>query len=395
MTQGRLLIFDTHPIAYRSPVFRALHESHGNMKVYFLSSGFDGGRWWFHETGKTAPQTQNPKLTEGFPNETLGTEKLGVGGTLKALHLILKNERPAAVLIYGYYLPDHWTLRWLTARMGIPLLFVGETFAATNGRARKLLRAPLRKYFFRGVSRFVAIGDRTAALYDSLGVPAERVDRAKYCADVSFFERSEAEARERRAKWRRSWSLGEEAFVLLFVGRLFERKRPLDAVALHKLLLTMKSVHTFIVGSGNLETAVRKAADGVSRLEVLGFKNRDELLDLYHGADLLIVPSEFETWGLVVNEAFAAGTPALVTSQCGVAGDLVIPGKTGFIFPVGALAEAARLVRAALKDRKRFEKVAAAARQKAGTEYRADQFAEVLKQSSQRAAESGGGQLQS
>lgn len=387
--RGRLLIFDTHPIAYRSPVFRALYQIHGDLKVYFFNSGFDATEWWFHESGKNMSRTGGAELTEGFPNETLETEKLGFRRTLKALRRVLEAERPSAVLIYGYYLPDQWALRWLTARLGIPLLFVGETFNSTSGLTRRLMRPPLRKYFFRGVSRFIAIGEKTASFYKAQGIPDKQIDQARYCADVAYFDRPKEEAKRIRAEWRRAHSIEDDAFVVLYVGRLFERKRPMDAVALHSMLSDRPEVHTVIVGYGPMEPKVRAAAERLPRIHVLGFQSHEQLIAIYHGADLLFVPSEYETWGLVVNEASVAGTPALITDSCGVAGDLVVPGKTGFIYPMGVLPEAARLVRAALNDRKRLGQIAEAARQKVGGEYRADQFAEVVRNSFIEAARSG------
>ena len=74
-----------------------------------------------------------------------------------------------------------------------------------------------------------------------------------------------------------------------------------------------------------------------------GFKNQTELPAYYAAADLLALPSVSETWGLVVNEAMACGTPAVVSAAVGCAPDLIEEGVTGATFPVGdvpAFAEA-------------------------------------------------------
>ena len=49
-------------------------------------------------------------------------------------------------------------------------------------------------------------------------------------------------------------------------------------------------------------------------------------------ADIVILPSKSETWGLIVNEAFACSTPVLVSDSVGCSKDLVIPHKTGWVF---------------------------------------------------------------
>jgi glycosyltransferase involved in cell wall biosynthesis len=100
------------------------------------------------------------------------------------------------------------------------------------------------------------------------------------------------------------------------------------------------NVHTVFVGDGILrpELERRAAALGVTdRTHVAGFVNQTELPAIYRAADVLVLPSGREAFGLVVNEAFACGVPAIVSSACGSAGDLVQEGHTGYVVPVGAV----------------------------------------------------------
>src|SRR5256885_7060201 len=127
MPEGKLLIFDTHPIQYRSPVFRALYRKHAALDVRFFNEAFDGNRWWFHEVGKIPKQKWDLPLREGFPNEVLETSRLGPRGTWREVARLFASERPAAVVVYGYYLPEHWILRVLCARPDVPLVFIGAT----------------------------------------------------------------------------------------------------------------------------------------------------------------------------------------------------------------------------------------------------------------------------
>jgi glycosyltransferase involved in cell wall biosynthesis len=56
---------------------------------------------------------------------------------------------------------------------------------------------------------------------------------------------------------------------------------------------------------------------------------------VYALADFTVLASQYDQWGLCVNEAFAAGTPAIVTRACGVANELVHDGANGFIVEPG------------------------------------------------------------
>jgi glycosyltransferase involved in cell wall biosynthesis len=81
-----------------------------------------------------------------------------------------------------------------------------------------------------------------------------------------------------------------------------------------------------------------------------GFVNQSSLGEYYGACDVCVLPSDSETWGLVVNESLAAGTPCVVSDGVGCAPDLIWPGRTGHTFParnVEALANALREVRQA------------------------------------------------
>jgi glycosyltransferase involved in cell wall biosynthesis len=66
-----------------------------------------------------------------------------------------------------------------------------------------------------------------------------------------------------------------------------------------------------------------------------GFVNQSQLGSYFAAADVFVLPSEFETWGLVVNEAMYFGLPVIVSDRVGCRHDLVIPGKTGEVFHHG------------------------------------------------------------
>jgi len=130
---------------------------------------------------------------------------------------------------------------------------------------------------------------------------------------------------------------------------LIERKQPLDPItAIASLGEDGKRFVLAYIGAGPLEPRVRAAAKqhGV-RAHVLGFRNQSELPALYAAADLLVLPSRepSETWGLVVNEAFACGLPAVVSDAAGCAPDLITEGQSGSVYPRGDCAALGRALR--------------------------------------------------
>ena len=65
-----------------------------------------------------------------------------------------------------------------------------------------------------------------------------------------------------------------------------------------------------------------------------GFLNQSKLVNAFVAADILVVPSEHETWGVVVNEAMWSGLPCIVSDQVGCGPDLVAGQGTGEVFPL-------------------------------------------------------------
>jgi glycosyltransferase involved in cell wall biosynthesis len=119
----------------------------------------------------------------------------------------------------------------------------------------------------------------------------------------------------------------------LFVGRFIERKG-LDVLL--KAFRGLNRGELWIVGDGPLRGRVEAAAAPNPRIRLLGHLQGDELANVYLQADVLVVPSVYEAWGLVVHEGLAYGLPVIVTDQVGAGDDLIDPGINGYVVPAGS-----------------------------------------------------------
>jgi glycosyltransferase involved in cell wall biosynthesis len=124
--------------------------------------------------------------------------------------------------------------------------------------------------------------------------------------------------------------------IILYVGRLAGVKGLsylVDAIAVVRR--ARQDTALVLVGSGplrsELETSCRKY--GLQNVVFVGFKQPPELPAYYGLADVFVLPSLYEPWGTVINEALAAGLPVVVTRTVGAAGDLVRQGENGYIVP--------------------------------------------------------------
>ena len=116
------------------------------------------------------------------------------------------------------------------------------------------------------------------------------------------------------------WGLKDNKPLILFSGKLIPRKRPFDLVSAIERVPV--EVNVLFVGDGSLAERIRSSLSPDSGV-VTGFVNQTALTSYYHAADMLVLPSESETWGLVVNEAMAAGALPIVSDRVGCAPDLV------------------------------------------------------------------------
>ncbi len=119
--------------------------------------------------------------------------------------------------------------------------------------------------------------------------------------------------------------------------------------------------------SGRSLEARAKELGVADRVRFLGFLNQSALPAAYVGSDLLVLPSDYDAFGLVVNEAMLCGRPAIVSDVVGAKFDLIREGETGFVFPARDVDALASILREVLPDAARLRQMGAAARRRMET----------------------------
>jgi glycosyltransferase involved in cell wall biosynthesis len=122
----------------------------------------------------------------------------------------------------------------------------------------------------------------------------------------------------------------------IFCGRLEPGKRPEFAieVAARCADLLMSKTRLLFVGAGSMEPHLKSLATlYADKVQVAfnGFAAQCDLPALYQSAKIFLFPTEADVWGVVANEACAAGLPVIVSPHAGVADELVVDGKNGFV----------------------------------------------------------------
>jgi glycosyltransferase involved in cell wall biosynthesis len=228
----------------------------------------------------------------------------------------------------------------LVARLsGIPMLFFTDavTLSPLKGLRWKTKFKPiLIRSLYSWAGGAACASSRAVALMREIGLPKDRIFLLPYVSD--FYHFAEASRGIDAAKIRNAWGVPPARTIALFCGKLVWWKRLDD---LFDAAARIPNLHLVLAGDGPLRAqhAARAERDDLrGRVTFLGFVNQSELPAVYAAADLLVLCSEYEPFGVVVHEAFSCGRPAIVTAACGAADDLVLDGETGYVVPVGSVA---------------------------------------------------------
>src|SRR5262249_1972710 len=122
--------------------------------------------------------------------------------------------------------------------------------------------------------------------------------------------------------------------------------------------------HLIYAGEGPLRSEVEaeaKALGVADRVRFLGFVNQTELPALYTASDVMVLSSEYDAFGVVVNEAMCCGCPVIASDHVGAARDLVAPIAPEMVYPCGDVDALAMTLRSVLSDSARLAAIAAAA----------------------------------
>jgi 1,2-diacylglycerol 3-alpha-glucosyltransferase len=266
---------------------------------------------------------------EAFPGETV--ERIDSKALAERVTRWLDDSDPQAVVIAGYYYPAmRAAARW-AQRHGRASIFMGDSQWVDQRRIA--LREWAKGWWVRQHydAAFVA-GERTAAYLMRMGFPGERIWTGYDVVDNQAFAVGAAAACMEADSLRNVLGLPERYF--LFVGRFAAEKnlpRLLEAYARYRQAAGRGAWSLVLVGSGPQELVLRAQAEELRDVVFVGFQQGDAVPAYYGLASCLVLPSVSETWGLVVNEAMAAGLPVLVSQRCGCVPELVRPGVNGYV----------------------------------------------------------------
>lgn len=325
------------PIQYHTPLWQLLTKRGiVDLNVLFLS---DAGVSPIADPSFGVQITWDIDLLSGYAYRFLTTAEhpVSIAQRVRALARWLPTHD--AVVVNGYTSPWMLLAMTISRTRGIPYLLRASSHPeGPSTGSRRYLRSLGTRLVISGSAGGLSMGELNTKFYrqkqaGSVIFAPNSVDDERFACEP-LISRSDLLAR---------WGLRENRPVIIFSGKLIPRKRPLDLIAaLNQLPL---DVNVVFIGDGMLAERIRNSLRPGSGA-VTGFINQSDIPSYYHSADILVLPSEAETWGLVVNEAMAAGVLPIVSDRVGCAPDLVR--DIGEVFRCGDVTDLAEAISRAI-----------------------------------------------
>jgi glycosyltransferase involved in cell wall biosynthesis len=352
----RLAILASHVIQYQAPLFQMLaRQPEIELSVFFCSHS---GAQSYHDEGFGRQVKWDVPLLQGYgfeflPNWSIRPNASRFWGRINPrIILVLRRRKFDAIWVHGWARFTDWIAMLTAFTFKIPVLIRGESNLLPSLPSWKsTLKRMVLRNLFRRTSAFLAIGRFNAEFYRAYGVAKEKIYTIPYAVNNDFFLSQAVKLANCKGKLKQDLGIAPEFSVVLYAGKLIDKKRPLDLLeAFEYLSRTQKAVLVY-VGAGSLEPALKQYAEA-KRLPVLfaGFQNQTELPKWFAIADVFALPSADEPWGLVVNEAMCFSLPVVASDQVGAVGDLVRGGENGFVFGSGDVRSLSRHLELLLSD---------------------------------------------
>ena len=313
------------PSPYQRELFQALHsDSRMEIRVLYYAQSAADRNW------SIGPLSAYEKILPGRTIGWLGPSAHFNPGIVETL----KTESAELFVLSDYSAPTTQIAMRTLTRSKKPWVFWGEVPGLNQrGRLGTLLRQQLQRPILKGARGIAAIGSEAVNAYQAL-FPRIRVFNIPYFCDLAHFRTAATE----RFKLRKS------TVDVLFSGQLIERKGvDLLIRAFAQIADQVPELRLKLLGTGPALNALIRIVppDVQERIHFLGFQQPAAMPGIFAAADVFVLPSRHDGWGVVVNEALGAGLPIIVSDQVGAC-ELVEDGCNGFVTPAGEIHSLAR-----------------------------------------------------
>jgi glycosyltransferase involved in cell wall biosynthesis len=254
----------------------------------------------------------------------------------------LKKISPDVVITGGFYPTMLYAFVWCMLYKKKHMVFTDGTLKSEKHLS--IIHKFVRKIVFSRTKAFIGVSQGSKRLYKSYRIENARFFRSYLCVDNDKFSSPPL----------------EKKYHLMFSGQFIERKLPFFFIEVARIVQErMGNCKVLLIGGGPLEKRmIEKLGEYKIDYDYPGFIDQQKLPEYYSKSRLFLFPTKSDPWGVVVNEAMAAGVPVITCENAGVAHDLVIHEQTGYVLPVEKDIWAEKIV-SMLNDQTLYERLSA------------------------------------
>lgn len=329
---------------YRIPILNRLADNDRiQLDVFFLSETEHRRSWRVPTEGIRFPYRVLPGLIVGYGYQ-MGPLYLNPG-----IIRVLKEGDYDAVICGGYHHPTVWVTTEYCRRRRKRLLLWSES-TLRDDRPRIFLKEWMKRKLVSRFDSFIAAGTAQVDYLKTLGGDERRMWIAPDTVDISFFERASRISKDERARMKAERGLHGPA--VLYVGRMVDEKGLPDLFKAFPAIYSRTGAELILVGDGPEEKKYRNFCKRkrLHHIHFEGFRHQEELVKYYAMADVFVFPTRSDAWGLVLNEAMAAGLPLVCSRVAGAVDHLVRDGENGFLHEPGNTKQIAEQITMLVND---------------------------------------------
>lgn len=329
----KIAIIISHPIQYYVPLFQALAKNdYFKIKVFYT--------WGEESINKFDPGFNRVvewdlPLLEGYSYEFMknvavdpGTHHFNGIDNPDVLNKI-KEFNPDKLIVFGWSFKSHLkSLRYFKGK--IPIYFRGDSHLLnSSSRIKNIVRTIFLRWVYSHIDYAVSVGTNNRNYYLRMGLSENQILFAPHAIDNSRFYDLNQESIAFQRRLESELSIPDNYLKFIYIGK-FEYRKDLETLIKAKILLKDKPIALIIVGNGPDEQKLKQLAQDDSNIHFMDFVNQSQVPAVYRCADVFVLPSISETWGLGINEAMCSGLAILASDKVGSAIDLV--NGNGYIF---------------------------------------------------------------
>jgi glycosyltransferase involved in cell wall biosynthesis len=342
MKQYKLLFIGSHVIQYYGPLFRML-GAHPRVDFRVLYCTRLGAETYLdHDLGVRLKW--DVPLLEGYQFRFLKNYTPRDRGFFRHVNPgiipALWHERPTAVWVSGWGTLSMWITYVACWFMRIPYFVYGDnTFVVERSGPLGWIRRQILQWLFRNAGGFLLQGIMNGDYFAHYGADRRKFFLVPYAVDNERFHRDSRMIADERRRRRKALGIDPDRVVLLFAGKLIERKNPVHLLQAVQRMRTRDKVAVLYLGDGRARSDLEQYArdNGMQHVHFTGFVNQSEMPPYYALADIFVLPSSLDPRGTVTNEAMACELPVVISNMVGIygEGDIVRDGDNGFVYQVG------------------------------------------------------------